>query len=83
MLSIISLLIQALQILVFADAILSWIKPDKNEFPRNLTTQVTDPLYAPIRAVLNPQVTGGFDLSPIIVLVLLSFMKNMLRGHAL
>ena len=82
MLPILSIIINALQLLIIVDVVLSWVKPDPSEFPRNLTTQVTDPLYAPIHAVLNPRVTGGFDLAPLIVLVLLGFMRRMMTGTA-
>ncbi|MDD9941370.1 MAG: YggT family protein, partial [Myxococcales bacterium] len=71
MLALLSILINALQMLIIADVVLSWVRPNPNEFPRKLTTQVTEPLYAPIHAVLNPRATGGFDLAPLIVLLLL------------
>jgi uncharacterized protein YggT (Ycf19 family) len=55
--------------------------PDKSQFPRNLTSQITDPLYAPLRAVLRPERSGGLDFSPLIVLLLLSFMERMLLSR--
>ena len=78
MLQLISIILQALWWIVFIDVVLSWIMPGKqDEFPRNLTRQVTDPLYAPIHVVLNPQKIG-FDLSPIIILILIRVMQSML-----
>ncbi|HEX2677153.1 MAG TPA: YggT family protein [Polyangiales bacterium] len=74
-------ILTVLQIIIVADALLSWFMPPE-QFPRSLTTRITVPLYAPIRAVLNPQVTGGFDFSPILVLLLVNYMKSMLT-HAL
>ena len=82
MLSILSILLHALQILIIVDVVLSWVKPDPTEFPRNLTTQVTEPLYAPIHAILNPRMTGGLDLAPLIMILLLSFMRRMMTGTA-
>jgi uncharacterized protein YggT (Ycf19 family) len=74
---LIFLILRGLEILIIVDAVLSFLmSPDK--FPRSLTTQITDPLYAPVRAVLKPEVTGGFDLSPLIVIMLLRFMGSML-----
>lgn len=76
--SLLMLVLTGLQWLVFIDVILSWIMPNKDAFPRSLTTQITDPLYAPIHAILRPERTGGFDFSPIIVLILLRAMQSML-----
>ena len=73
------LIINALQLLIIADVVLSWIMPDKRQFPRSLTTSITDPLYAPIHALLKPEKTGGLDLSPLIVLVLLFFLETLLK----
>lgn len=64
--------------LILIDAILSWVMPDADRFPRNITTQITEPLYAPIRAILKPERTGGIDLSPLIVLLILYAMETML-----
>jgi uncharacterized protein YggT (Ycf19 family) len=79
--SILSTIISALQLLIFVDAILSFVMPDSTKFPRNFTTQITDPLYAPIRAVLRPE-KMGIDISPMIVLMLLEFMRKMLLRSA-
>ncbi len=73
-------IINALELLIIADVVLSWIMPDKERFPRSLTTSITDPLYAPIHAVLKPEKTGGLDLSPLIILMLLFFFENLLKG---
>ncbi len=72
--------LRGLQLIIFADAILSWLMTPE-QFPRSFTTRITDPLYAPIRAVIGPDKTGGIDISPIAMLLLLNFMQNMLtRG---
>jgi YggT family protein len=76
------LLINALELLILADVVLSWIMPDKRRFPRSLTTAITDPLYAPLHAVLKPEKTGGLDLSPLILLILLYFFESMLMRGA-
>jgi YggT family protein len=77
MLSLISNILTVLQLIIVADAILSWVMPDATKFPRNITTQITDPLYAPIRAILRPE-RMGLDVSPIVVLVLIQIMQKML-----
>lgn len=80
MLQVLNLILLALQGIVIIDALLSWVKPNPNEFPRSLTTQITDPLYAPVRAILDPQKLGGLDISPIIIIFLLGGMRRMIAG---
>lgn len=65
--------------IIIIDAVLSWIMPP-DRFPRDVTSQLTAPLYAPIRAVVDPQKMGGLDLSPIILLVLISVIRRVLVG---
>jgi YggT family protein len=79
MVSILALVLTALKWLIFIDVILSWVMPNQEQFPRSFTKQITDPLYAPIRAVIKPQATGGLDFSPIVVLILLQVMESMLH----
>jgi YggT family protein len=75
---ILMLVLTGLKILIFVDFALSWIMPKKEDFPRSWTTTITDPLYAPIRAVLRPDKMGGFDLSPMVVLILIQVMQGMI-----
>lgn len=81
MLSIIDNILSALKLLIVVDAILSWVMPDSTKFPRNITTQITDPLYAPIRAILRPE-RMGLDVSPIVVFMLIEVMRKMLARAA-
>ena len=68
---IFDIILTGLQLLILVDVVMSWVMPDNTRFPRSLTTQITDPLYAPIRAILQPGRMGGLDLSPMIVLLLI------------
>ncbi len=80
-LALIAFALTALKILIFVDFALSWVMPNKEQFPRSWTTTITDPLYAPIRALLKPEQLGGLDLSPMAVLILIQLMEGMLaRG---
>ena len=69
--------LQAVIYVVIADAILSWFQGPE-QFPRKITRQLTDPLYAPIHAIVNPKKTGGMDLSPIFVIILLQLLIGVL-----
>ncbi|HKP64657.1 MAG TPA: YggT family protein [Polyangiales bacterium] len=74
-------LLQALEWVVIADALLSWFVPNKDSFPRSITSQIADPLCAPFRALVGPDRLGGLDLSPIAVILTLQVMHNMIaRG---
>lgn len=77
-------LLFALEILwwiIIVDAVLSWVQ-QPHQSPRKLLAQVTAPLYAPFRAILSPEKTGGFDLSPILVLILIRIARSALAGQA-
>ena len=69
-------LLRILEIVLIADAVLSWILPNKEQFPRSLTSQIADPLCAPFRRLLGGM--GGFDFSPLVVLIVLQVMRTML-----
>lgn len=71
------MLLQALMVLIIADAVLSWIMPP-SKFPRSFTSRLTDPLYAPIRKVLNPEKMGGFDLSPLILIFAIQALRSLI-----
>lgn len=78
MVQLFATLLDVLQWVIIADALLSWIVPNKEQFPRSLTSQIADPLCLPFRAILSPERLGGFDVSPIIALLVLRFMRNAL-----
>jgi uncharacterized protein YggT (Ycf19 family) len=71
-------LLQVLQYIIIGDSLLSWVVPDKTQFPRSLTSQIVDPLCFPFRKLLGPERTGGLDLAPLIVLLVLYLMSSMI-----
>ncbi len=79
---IISPLLGLLWLLVLISVILSWLINFNVVNPHNqfvstiwrLTSAVTEPLLRPIRSVLPT--LGGLDFSPIILLLLISFVQN-------
>jgi YggT family protein len=58
-----------LEVLVFARVLLSWVDPAGRGAIAGFVTQTTEPILAPVRRFL-PR-TGMFDLSPLIVLLVL------------
>jgi len=71
-------LLRLLELMVIADVLLSWVLPNKEQFPRWLTSQISDPLCAPFRKLVGPERLGGFDLSPVAVLIVLQVMRGLL-----
>lgn len=64
---------------ILIDAISSWVVgPDR--FPRNLTSSLTEPLYRPLRSVLDPQKMGGLDLSPMVLILGLQLLAQALAN---
>lgn len=58
---------------VLLRVILSWVSPDPYNPVNQIVTQVTEPVMAPARKLLPPM--GGLDLSPIIVLLGVQFLR--------
>ena len=65
--------------LVIIAAVISWVSPD----PRNPIVQflyrATEPILRPFRRLLPPSRTGGIDLSPILVILVILFIEVFLR----
>ena len=57
-------------------ALLSWVSPD----PRNPVVQIlvrlTEPVQRPLRKLAPPHKLGGLDLSPMLAILLIQFVKN-------
>ena len=74
----IDLLVTLLWVAILGRVIMSWVAPRGGDPLTRLLHQITEPILEPIRRIL-PQ-TGMFDLSPMIVLLLLSFVWPYLRS---
>ncbi len=60
--------------IVIARAVISWVNPDPyNPIVRFLTSS-TEPLLKPLRRFI-PLIGGGIDITPIVLLLLLYFVK--------
>jgi YggT family protein len=80
MLEVVFAILTVIQWLVIIAAVISWVNPD----PRNPIVQflyrTTEPILRPFRKILPPQRTGGIDLSPILVILLILFLKVFLSN---
>ncbi len=69
-------LLNLCQVVILIRALISWVSPD----PRNPIVQflvlVTEPALKPLRRVVPPQKLGGIDLSPLLAILILEFVKN-------
>lgn len=66
-----------LNIIIIARVLLSWIPHDRHNPLIRIVYDITDPLFAPFQ---GKAAFGGFDFSPIIVLVLLGFVRQLVIG---
>ena len=80
LLQVVFAILSVIQWLVIIAAVISWVSPD----PRNPIVQflyrTTDPMLRPFRKILPPGRTGGIDLSPILVILLILFIKVFLSN---
>ncbi len=73
---VLRLIIQLYTYVVFAAVILSWI-PDLQKYQvARWIEAVTEPVFAVVRKVVPP--IAGLDLSPLLVLLALGFLRNLL-----
>lgn len=74
--------LNALQWLVIIAALVSWVSPDpRNPIVRFLYAS-TEPLFRPFRRLVPPSRTGGIDLSPLFVLVLIFLLSRFVARLA-
>lgn len=59
--------------------IISWVAPGSYHPGAQLLYQITEPVLAPIRRLM-PQ-TGGLDLSPMILMLILFILNGLLSGR--
>lgn len=72
-----NLFINALMILIFVRVILSWVPDGLGSF-RKVIMDLTEPIMAPFRKLIPPM--GGFDLTPIIIFILLQLLQGFIAG---
>lgn len=63
-------------VLIVVRAFWSWVSPYPTNPVQRLVWSLTEPLLAPVRAVL-PNL-GGLDLSPLVVIILLQGLEQLL-----
>ena len=62
-------------LVVLVAVVLSWVQLDRGNPLVAITRGLTEPVLAPIRAVLPPM--GSLDLSPMVLLIVLQLLKGL------
>lgn len=73
------LVLEAYFWIIIARAIISWVSPDPYNPIVRFLHRVTEPVLRPIRLRL-PTLAMGLDLSPMVVLLAIYFLKSFLVG---
>jgi YggT family protein len=73
------LVLEAYFWIIIARAIISWVSPDPYNPIVRFLYRVTEPVLRPIRDRL-PTLAMGLDLSPMVVLLAIYFLKSFLVG---
>ena len=82
---LLNLLISALLLLVMAEVVISWLVAygrgvsPYHPVVRTIRT-IVNPILEPFRRLLPPSRTGGWDLSPMFVMVVLYIVRSMING---
>jgi YggT family protein len=79
--SIVKLLVLTINLFVYAiiiRVVLSWISPGGYNPAAAIITTLTEPILRPFRRILPPM--GGFDLSPILAIILLLAATIVVNG---
>ena len=70
-----ALLIQIYLLITVVDILLAWVQTEPRRWPRRGTHALTEPVQRPLRAVLSRLPLGGWDLSPLVVILLLGVLR--------
>lgn len=69
-------LIDLYSLVLFASVVLSWVRLDPDNAVVRVIRQLTEPVLSRVRQILPA--AGGFDFSPMVVLIGLQLLKSLL-----
>jgi YggT family protein len=78
----INILLNFVQMVIFSRIIISWLPIPKDNPIIRLIYQITEPILAPIRGMIERSAFGKnmmIDFSPIIVFLLIGFVRSIIR----
>lgn len=78
-LSLLQIVLGLLQLytwVIIIRAVISWVSPDPyNPIVRTLVV-ITEPVLRPLRRLVPPHKLGGVDLSPLLAILLIQFVRT-------
>ena len=78
--TVIDIFVNTLSLLFLCRTVLSWYpKTDLKQFPYSIAAWPTEPLLLPVRSLVPP--AFGVDVSAIVWVMLLSFLREILTGQ--
>lgn len=75
---ILNLILTALYWLILIRALISWVNPDPYNFIVKFLYKTTEPILYPLRRILPTNFKIGIDLSPLIAVLVIFFLKDFL-----
>ena len=75
--TVLNYVLQALLIVIFVNALLSWVRPDPNNPIVMFLDRVSDMVCNPIRRMF-PTMAGGMDLAPLVAMLLIVLVQQFL-----
>jgi YggT family protein len=76
--NILDVLLNIIYWLVIIRAVISWVNPDPNNVIVQFLNKTTDPILEPIRRRMPLNFRFGIDISPLIVILVIIFLKSFL-----
>jgi len=76
--NILDVLLNIIYWLVIIRAVISWVNPDPNNVIVQFLNKTTDPILEPIRKRMPLNFRFGIDISPLIVILVIIFLKSFL-----
>ncbi len=78
LIKLVTLSVNLFMFAIFVRIVLSWISPGQYNPATAIITTLTEPLLAPVRRIIPSM--GGFDISPIFVIIALGALARLLMG---
>ena len=71
--------IQLYLLVTVLDVLVAWFQDSTARWPRRGLHLLTEPLQRPLRRLAPERLTGGWDLSPLLVVTILGALRVWLR----
>ena len=79
LINVIIVVLNMIQVLIFLSVIISWVNADPRNPLVGMVRSLTEPMYAPIKRHLTGRLSLPVDLSPVVLLLFIYFIKEVIR----